>query len=220
MKNDRQSEEQYTAARVKMVQEQIEWRGIHDRTVLDAMLSVPRHLFVPIEYRNEAYEDYPIHIGFRQTISQPYIVAYMIEKLRLSPSDRVLEIGAGSGYQAAVMAQIVTEVFAVEIIPELAQTAEANCQALHYNNVHIETGNGRKGWKTHSPYHAIIVAAASEDLPKVLIDQLAPEGRMIIPIGRPGDIQNLILYEKTSSGLSRTNLLAVSFVPLVKAHPA
>lgn len=206
----------WDAQRARMVTTQIERRGVSSPNVLAAMRAVPRHEFVPPSVRNEAYQDYPLPIGFGQTISQPYIVAAMTEALRLRPSDKVLEIGTGSGYQAAVLALLVSNVYSIEIIPELAQRAAADLARLGYTNVHVRAGDGYAGWPEHAPFDAIIVTCAPEDIPQPLVEQLAEGGRMVIPVGdRWG--QSLVRMTKRGGTLHREDLMSVIFVPMTGA---
>jgi protein-L-isoaspartate(D-aspartate) O-methyltransferase len=174
-------DETHTARRAAMVVGQIQSRGIKDVRVLAAMRDVPRHLFVPDHLRPQAYEDRPLPIGQGQTISQPFIVAYMTEALDVRPTDRVLEIGTGSGYQAAVLARLAGEVYTIEIVPELARQAAA--RLMSYANVRVREGDGYAGWPERAPFHRMMVTAAPERIPQPLIDQLAPGGRMVIPVG-------------------------------------
>jgi len=204
----------YQEARAKMVRDQIRFRGIDDEAVLAAMLKVERHRFVSKAYRTEAYEDYPLPIGEGQTISQPYIVAFMTEALELKKSDRVLEIGTGSGYQAAVLAEICDSVFTVEIYPSLGNQAKQILEELGYTNVFVRIGDGYKGWPEHAPYDGIIVTCAPGEVPPVLVEQLAEGGRMIIPVGG-SYTQELILMEKKGEKLQRKNVLPVRFVPMI-----
>ncbi len=214
---ERYGEVDFDALREAMVRDQIEARGITHPRVLAAMRHVPRHLFVPEAYRRQAYEDHPLPIGLGQTISQPYIVAFMTEAAAPDAQDRVLEIGTGSGYQAAVLAEIVSEVYTIEILPELADQARERLSRLGYENVWVKTGDGYLGWPEHAPFDAIIVTAAPEQVPAPLIDQLAPAGRMVIPVGPRGDVQSLRLIEKAEDGtISERELLPVRFVPLVR----
>lgn len=199
-------------ARVLMVSEQIAARGVQDSAVLDAMRAVPRHLFVPERSRREAYEDYPLPIGENQTISQPFIVGSMTEALELSPGATVLEVGTGSGYQAAVLAEIVAEVFTIEIIPSLGERAESTLRALNYNNVHVKVGDGYGGWPEHAPFAAILVTAAPDHVPQPLVDQLAVGGRMVLPVGDRN--QSLIVLTKTPEGIVREERYGVRFVPM------
>lgn len=200
-----------------MVKEQIQSRGITDAQVLQAMRRVSRHAFVPEEYVSQAYEDHPLPIGYGQTISQPYIVALMSEQLGLQPGDKVLEIGTGSGYQAAILAEMGMEVYTVEIIPELAERAAQTLEEQGYTNVHVRSGDGYFGWEEHAPFDAIIVTAAPDHLPQPLVNQLARGGRLIIPIGPPGSYQSLWLFEKNAEGeLVSENLGGVAFVPFTR----
>ena len=204
----------YASTREEMVADQIAGRGVEDEAVLAAMRAVPRHEFVPDRHLNQAYEDHPLPIGQGQTISQPYIVALMTEILHVEAGDRVLEVGTGSGYQAAVLAELDTEVYTIEIIPELAAKAEECLDRLGYENVHVRNADGYFGWEEHAPYDAIIVTAAPDHLPPPLTEQLKEGGRMVIPIGPIGAVQTLWLFEKQDGELVSTNLGAVRFVPL------
>ena len=199
-------------ARMRMVTEQIAARGVQDSAVLDAMRTVPRHLFVPEKYRPEAYRDHPLPIGDDQTISQPFIVGSMTEALELSPGDTVLEIGTGSGYQAAVLAEIVAEVYTIEIIPSLGERAESTLSALNYDNVHVKVGDGYRGWPEHAPFDAIIVTAAPDHVPQPLVDQLAVGGRLVLPVGDHN--QSLVVLTKTPEGIVREERYGVRFVPM------
>lgn len=203
----------YEEARKRMVREQIERRGVRDTATIRAMLTVPRHLFVPTYTRKSAYEDRPLSIGHGQTISQPYIVAYMTEAIDPSKCKKVLEIGTGSGYQAAVLAEIVDEVYTVEIIKELGERARKTLAELHYNNVSVKIGNGYEGWSEYAPYDAIIVTAAPEKIPPPLIEQLKDGGRMIIPVGETSYLQHLMLVEKSNGQIKTKTKLPVRFVP-------
>lgn len=188
-------------------------RGIHEERVLAAMAKVPREEFVPEHLRASSYADQPLPIGYDQTISQPFIVAFMTEHLRPQPTDRVLEIGTGSGYQAAILAELVADVYSIEIIEPLGKSAEATLQRLGYKNVHVKVGDGYKGWPEHAPFDAVIVTCAPEHVPQPLIDQLKEGGRMIIPVGGPGD-QDLYLLEKEKGELRRRAVSPVRFVPM------
>ncbi len=201
--------------RARMVGEQIAARGIRDGDVLDAMRSVPRHLFVPEGLEDRAYVDTPLSIGYGQTISQPYMVALMTELLQVNVRSRVLEIGAGSGYQTAVLAELAGEVFALERLAPLAERARAVLTRLHYDNLHIAIGDGTKGWPEAAPFDGIIVAAAVEKAPPALLEQLAEGGRMVIPIGRPHLEQTLIVCERRGDEFVRRTSVACRFVPLV-----
>ena len=198
--------------RLKMVEYQIESRGVKDNRVLEALRKVPRHLFVPENLQNLAYNDEPLPIGSGQTISQPYIVAYMTEILELKQDDRVLEIGTGSGYQAAILAELVDSVFTIEILPQLSKNAAEILKELDYENIYFKVGNGFYGWSEEAPFDAIIVTAAPENIPQPLIDQLKEGGRMIIPVG--DFFQELYLMRKTDSGIKKEKKLPVRFVPL------
>ncbi|MCB1314467.1 MAG: protein-L-isoaspartate(D-aspartate) O-methyltransferase [Leptospiraceae bacterium] len=198
--------------RIQMVASQIERRGVRHARVLAAMRSVPRHEFVEASYRDSAYDDTPLPIGHRQTISQPYIVAYMTELLQPQPGDRILEVGTGSGYQAAVLAEIGAEVYTIEIVEPLCARARADLQRLGYQNITVICGDGYNGWPAAAPYDGILVAAAPEKVPQPLLDQLKVGGRLVIPVG--GFSQDLIVIERTESGYTRTNQIPVRFVPM------
>jgi protein-L-isoaspartate(D-aspartate) O-methyltransferase len=202
----------YVTLRQAMVREQIVSRGVSDAAVLQAMQEVPRHLFLPEHLWQAAYTDRPLPIGEGQTISQPYIVAFMTQALQLDPNMKVLEVGTGSGYQAAVLAELVKEVYTIEIICSLAEIAEQNLQKLGYKNVRVRCGDGYKGWPEAAPFDAIIVTAAPEHIPRPLTEQLAMGGRMVLPLGRL--FQELVLVTKTEAGIKRKNLLPVRFVPM------
>lgn len=206
----------YEMERKNMVNTQIMARGITWQPTLDAMLKVPRHLFVPGYVRSRAYYDGPLPIGFGQTISQPYIVAYMTSILKPEKGDKVLEIGTGSGYQAAVLAEIVDSVFTVEIVPELAEQAKETLDSLGYKNVWVKNGDGFYGWKEHAPYDKIIVTAAPEEIPPRLIEQLKEGGKMIIPIGGESSFQYLVLVEKKKGEVIEKGMLPVRFVPFTR----
>jgi protein-L-isoaspartate(D-aspartate) O-methyltransferase len=205
----------FAAQRQRMVEQQLKPRGIKDDRVLAAMARVPREEFVPADERGDAYEDAPLPIGFDQTISQPYIVAFMTEQLRLKSSDRLLEIGTGSGYQAAVLAGLVTDVYTIEIVEPLAKTAEATLQRLGYKNVHLRVGDGYQGWPEEAPFDAIIVTCAPDKVPEPLVEQLKDDGRMVIPLGERF-AQQLYLLEKKSGQLKESVTLPVRFVPMVR----
>ncbi|HXH17472.1 MAG TPA: protein-L-isoaspartate(D-aspartate) O-methyltransferase [Chitinophagales bacterium] len=211
-----QDDDPYTRLREQMVKTQIESRGVKDAAVLNAMRKVKRHLFIPEESRNKAYQDGPVPIGYGQTISQPYIVAYMTEVIKPQKHFKVLEIGTGSGYQAAVCAEIVSEVYTVEIIEELGTSARKRLSNLGYQNVKLKTDDGYYGWKDYAPYDAIIVTAAAEYIPPPLIEQLKDGGRMIIPVGSPFMTQFLMLVEKTEGKTKTKTLFPVAFVPLTR----
>ena len=206
----------YTALRNRMVDRQIQRRGIEDEAVLRAMRTVPRHRFVPERYVDRAYEDRPLPIGYGQTISQPYIVAYMTELIRPRPGQRVLEVGSGSGYQAAVLAEIVDSVFTIEIVPELAASVTERFTQLGYAKVTVKHADGYHGWAEHAPFDAIVVTAAAEHIPPLLIDQLKEGGRMIIPVGSPFFTQTLMLIEKNDGEIRTRNLIPVRFVPFTR----
>lgn len=199
-----------------MVNQQIAARGISHRATLEAMRKVERHLFVPTEYQKHAYDDSPLPIGYGQTISQPYIVAYMTELLAPKPEHRVLEIGTGSGYQAAVLAEIVKEVYTIEIVKELGEQAERLMDKLGYDNVTVIVGDGYRGLEAKAPFDAIIVTAAPDDIPQPLLDQLKDGGKMVIPVGPPAAIQTLVLIEKRNGKIVRTDLTPVRFVPFTR----
>jgi len=206
----------YKDKRNVMVDEQIIKRGVVDPQVIKAMRDVPRHLFVPKEYSRYAYDDRPLPIGYNQTISQPYIVAFMTEALHLTGNDHILEIGTGSGYQAAILAEIVKKVYSIEIIKELAQRAEKDLKNLGYDNIVIRHGDGYKGIKEFAPYDAIIVTAAPDEIPQELVKQLKVGGRMVIPVG--SFFQKLVLITKNQNNISKKNLLPVRFVPMIKGN--
>ena len=204
--------DKFTMKREHMVKSQIEARGIKNKDVLEALLKVPRHEFVPENIQDFAYTDEPLSIGSGQTISQPYIVAYMTEILDLKKSDRILEIGTGSGYQAAVLAELCDLVYTIEILPELSERAQKVLHKLNYQNIYFKIGNGFYGWKEKSPFDAIIVTAAPEEIPESLVEQLAEGGRMIIPVG--DFFQELYLITRTRDGINKRKTLPVRFVPL------
>jgi protein-L-isoaspartate(D-aspartate) O-methyltransferase len=208
--------EQYTRQRASMVAAQLRPRGISNARVLDVMGKVPRHLFVPESVRPFAYADRPLPIGHGQTISQPFIVAYMTDVLGVARTHRVLEIGTGSGYQAAVLAHLAREVYTVEIVPELARRASALLDSLGYSNVYVREGDGYAGWAEHAPFDRIIVTAAPEQVPQPLIDQLANGGRLVIPVGTSE--QWLTLIEKTTNGVTQRRTIPVRFVPFTRAQ--
>jgi len=204
----------YAAEREQLVNRTIVARGVTDPDVLRAMRTVPRHRFVPDEYLGQAYADHPLPIGYGQTISQPYIVALMTELLELDPDDRVLEIGTGSGYQAAVLAEIIDEVYTIEIVPKLAESAAARLEALGYDNVVATQGDGYFGWEEYAPFDAIIVTAAPDHLPQPLIGQLKTGGYIVIPIGPAGGFQSLWRFTRNGDELKAENMGGVRFVPL------
>lgn len=204
--------------RQRMVDEQIEAREIYDEAVLEAMRTVPRHRFVPEDMRDLAYADHPLPIGYGQTISQPFIVALMTQSLEPYPGQKVLEIGTGSGYQAAILAELGVEVYTVEIIPELAERAAATLDSTGYSNVHKLNADGYFGWEKFAPFDAILVTAAPDHLPQPLANQLVEGGRLVIPIGPVGFLQTLWMFEKSGGELDATNLGGVTFVPLTGEH--
>lgn len=203
----------YESARLRMVDSQMRRRGISDKRVLKAMETVPRHRFVPRDQVSSAYEDHPLSIGYGQTISQPYIVALMTECLDLEPGDRVLEIGTGSGYQAAVLAELVDKVFSMEIVEPLGLAAKERLHEQGYSNVEVRIGDGYLGWPEEAPFDAIIVTAAPETIPQPLIDQLAEGASMVVPVGR--HYQELILLTKRRGKIQRESIANVRFVPMV-----
>jgi protein-L-isoaspartate(D-aspartate) O-methyltransferase len=205
----------FAAQRQIMIQQQLTARGINDARVLAAMTKVPREEFVPPESRAASYEDGPLPIGYDQTISQPYIVAFMTEQLRPKSSDRVLEIGTGSGYQAAILAELVSAVYSIEIIEPLAKGAEATLARFGYKNVHVKVGDGYKGWPEEGPFDAIIVTCAPDKVPQPLVDQLKDGGRMVIPVGERF-AQQLYLLEKKNGQLKESATLPVRFVPMAR----
>jgi protein-L-isoaspartate(D-aspartate) O-methyltransferase len=208
------TEAQYQILRQRMVTEQLQHRGIRDQRVIEAMQTVPRHLFVPEKHRVEAYDDTPLPIGHHQTISQPYIVALMLEALELAGHERVLEVGTGSGYQAALLGQLAARVYTVEVIPELVQRARETLMQLGCGNIEVVAANGSIGWPAGAPYDAIIVAAASPTMPQPLIEQLNEGGRLVVPVG---DLwgQVLLRVRKQQGKAVTENLGGCSFVPLV-----
>jgi protein-L-isoaspartate(D-aspartate) O-methyltransferase len=210
------AQDRYAAQRLRMVSQQIEARGIRDRAVLEAMRATPRHLFVPAEQRDSAYEDHPLPIGHGQTISQPYIVAFMTELLGVKPGERVLEIGTGSGYQAAVLSPLAAEVYSIEVVGELAESSRALLARLGYKNVTVRHGDGYRGWSDKAPFDKIILTAAPPAIPAALINQLKPGGRLVAPEGRTPLEQELVLLEKSKEGqVQRRPVLPVRFVPMV-----
>jgi protein-L-isoaspartate(D-aspartate) O-methyltransferase len=205
----------FGAQRQRMVEQQLKSRGIKDERVLAAMAKVPREKFIPADARADAYGDGPLPIGYDQTVSQPYIVAFMTEQLGPKPSDRVLEIGSGSGYQAAILAELVTNVYTIDIVEPLAKSAQATLQRLGYKNVHIKVGDGYKGWPEEAPFDAIIVTCAPENVPQPLVEQLQDGGRMVIPVGERF-AQQLYLLEKKNGQLKESATLPVRFVPMLR----
>jgi protein-L-isoaspartate(D-aspartate) O-methyltransferase len=206
----------YQKQRERMVSEQIEARGVRKREVLGVMRTVPRHLFVPPEMVSQAYRDHPLPIGHGQTISQPYIVAYMTELLDVNETHKVLEIGTGSGYQAAVLSLLAGSVASIEIVAPLGEQAARLLKEHGYTNVEVRIGNGYLGWPEKAPFDRIILTAAPPDIPKALIDQLKPGGKMVAPVGEGPFGQDLVVLEKSASGrVSRRKVLPVAFVPMV-----
>lgn len=206
----------FARKRERMVETQIEARGVKDDKVLEAMRKVPRHLFVPENMKLYAYRDEPLVIGEGQTISQPYIVAYMTEALQLKGHERILEVGTGSGYQAAVLAEIVQEVFSVELLESLSLKAQDTLKRLGYKNIHFRIGDGTLGWKERAPYDASMVTAAPAKVPKALQEQLTIGGKMIIPVGAA--FQELVLLTREKRKYKKKILLPVRFVPLISTH--
>jgi protein-L-isoaspartate(D-aspartate) O-methyltransferase len=204
------------ARRDAMVARQIRDRGVTDARVLAAMRKVPRERFVPAELIPRAYDDGPLPIGQGQTISQPFIVAYMTEALGVARDHKVLEIGTGSGYQAAVLGELARNVYTIEIVPELARRAAATLKALGYAHVHVREGDGYAGWPEHAPFDRIIVTAAPEEIPKPLLDQLGPRGRLVVPVGEQGRTQWMTIVEKTAEGIVRRRTIPVQFVPFTR----
>ncbi len=209
-----QSEQDMTEQRERMVDRQIERRGIENERVLQAMRDVKRHLFVPPDEISQAYEDHPLPIGHGQTISQPYIVALMTASVDPQANDRVLEIGTGSGYQAAVLSKLVKDVYSIEIVEALGHDARERLQNLGYDNVTVRIGDGYKGWPEKAPFDAIVVTAAPPEIPQALVDQLAEGGRMVVPVGTA--FQELLLIEKKKGEVTKRVITAVRFVPMVK----
>lgn len=209
-------EDVYKSKREKMVKQQIEKRGVKDAAVLRSLLTVKRHEFVPAAQVDNAYDDRPLPIGYGQTISQPYIVAYMTEVIKLQPHFKVLEIGTGSGYQAAILSKIVKEVYTIEIVPELGNAAADRLKKTGFTNVQTKIADGYNGWQEHAPFDAIVVTAAAEFIPPPLIKQLKEGGKMVIPVGSPFMTQTLMLVEKKGNKTKTRSLLPVVFVPLTR----
>ena len=207
-----QGTDEFRKVREQMVDGQIRSRGIKDGDVIRAMLKVPRHKFVPQNLEKHAYKDSPLPIGLSQTISQPYIVAYMTDAADISNNDRVLEIGTGSGYQAAVLGEIAKEVYTIEIVPELAERSTKVLRELGYKNVLVKFGNGYLGWPEHAPFDAIIVTAAPDEIPQALVDQLAIGGKMVVPVGTTS--QEMVIITKSKKGISKKKTMPVHFVPM------
>lgn len=198
-----------------MVETQIRPRGVKDKRVLEVMERVPRHFFVPEAVRDRAYQDNALPIGHGQTISQPFVVAAMTEQMRLTGGERVLEIGTGSGYQAAVLGELASEVYTIEIVPELAARARRTLKTLGHANIFVREGDGWAGWPEKAPFDAIMVTAAPEQVPPALVEQLKTGGRMVIPLGPAGD-QELVVLTKTAAGLKEEKIFPVRFVPFIR----
>ena len=213
-----EADDTYSRHRAEMVRDQIESRGVSNSAVLDAMQKVPRHLFIPENLRSLAYYDNPLPIGFGQTISQPFIVAYMTETIQPQAGQKILEIGTGSGYQAAVLAEIVETVYTIEIIDKLGEAAVTRLKDLGYENVETRIADGYYGWEEVAPFDAIVVTAAAEYIPPLLIEQLKDGGRMIIPVGSPFMVQMLMLVEKKGREVTTEGLMPVRFVPLRRSR--
>jgi len=206
------AKDEHKKERREMVEQQIRARGIEDESVLNAMMKVPRHKFVPETLAKQAYIDSPLPIGLNQTISQPFIVAYMTEAADISKKDKVLEIGTGSGYQAAILGELAKEVYTIEIIPELAERSTQVLQQLGYKNVFVKTGNGYLGIPEQAPFDAIVVTAAPDEIPQALVDQLAVDGKMVIPVGNTN--QEMVVIKKTKKGVTEKRTMQVRFVPM------
>jgi protein-L-isoaspartate(D-aspartate) O-methyltransferase len=211
-----QQEDKFAILRKDMVNNQIISRGIRNQSTLKAMLKVPRHLFVPAQLVSRGYDDSALSIGYDQTISQPFIVAYMTELAKPAKWKKVLEIGTGSGYQAAILAEIVDTVYTIEIIPELAKEAASRLTRLGYRNIITKTGDGYVGWKEHAPFDVIMVTAADDHIPQPLLDQLAENGRLIMPVGSPSSAQQIVLAVKKNGKIEKSKLAMVRFVPLLR----
>ena len=206
----------YVTMRRQMVVQQLEARDIYNKSVLNAMLQVPRHLFVPEERRIFSYSDHPVSIKHNQTISQPYMVAYMTQALKLGKKDRVLEIGTGSGYQAAILGKLVDSVYTIEIIAPLGKAADGLLRRLKYDNIVVKIGDGYHGWPQKAPFDAIMVTAGAEELPQPLVAQLKEGGRMVIPIGPHNGIRDLVLIKKKKGKVTSKKLMSVRFVPFTR----
>jgi protein-L-isoaspartate(D-aspartate) O-methyltransferase len=206
------SEKEFAAQRRKLV-ELLKSQGLTNTSVLEAMLKVPRHKFVPASHRSLAYQNRALPTGQEQTISQPFIVGYMTEAAEIAPADRVLEIGTGSGYQAAVLAELAKEVYTIEIIPDLADSARNLLREMGYKNVQVKTGNGYLGWPEHAPFDAIIVTAAPDEVPQALVDQLGVGGKMVVPVG--SGYQQMVIINRSESGVVERRTIPVAFVPMV-----
>jgi protein-L-isoaspartate(D-aspartate) O-methyltransferase len=211
-----EEEKAFRMARERMVSQQLKGRGIHDEAVLKAMSKVKRHLFVPAGQVSEAYADRALPIGNGQTISQPYMVAYMTQVIRPQAGDKVLEVGTGSGYQAAVLAEIISQVYSIEIIPEQGHAASLRLKNLGYGNVQVRVGDGYHGWQENAPFDAIVVTAAAPNIPQPLVEQLKDGGRMVIPLGAPNKEQTLMLVEKKKGKIMTRSLMPVIFVPFTR----
>jgi protein-L-isoaspartate(D-aspartate) O-methyltransferase len=205
-------------AKEHMIRWHLQARGIHDPRVVQALRDVPREAFVQPSDVASAYGDHPLLIGYGQTISQPYMVAAMTEILQLVPADRVLEVGTGSGYQAAVLSRLVLDVYTVEVVPSLCESARELLERLGYANVHVHCADGYYGWREHAPYDAIIVTCAPDHIPHVLVDQLGDGGRMVLPVGPAGDEQILWLLERRGQEIKSQRIMSVAFVPLTGSH--
>jgi protein-L-isoaspartate(D-aspartate) O-methyltransferase len=212
-KPEKTSAREFAVDRERMVKQQVAMRGVTEERLLTAMRKVPREQFVPEPVRGQSYSDGPLPIGYDQTISQPFVVAFMTEKLRLRPTDRVLEIGTGSGYQAAILAELAAEVYTIEIVEPLGKRAAQTLQRLGYKNVQVKIGDGYQGWPEHAPFDAVIVTCAPDHVPRPLVEQTKEGGRIVIPVGRAGD-QTLYLLEKKNGRLEQRDVLPVSFVPM------
>ena len=206
------SEKEFADQRRKLV-ELLKSQGLTNTTVLEAMRKVPRHKFVPASHRSLAYQNRPLPIGHDQTISQPFIVGYMTEAAEIAPGERVLEIGTGSGYQAAVLAELANEVYSIEIIPQLADGARNLLREMGYKNVQVKTGNGYLGWPEHAPFDAILVTAAPDEVPQALVDQLGVGGKMVVPVGT--GYQQMVIITRNESGVVERRTIPVAFVPMV-----
>lgn len=206
------SEKEFAEQRRKLV-ELLKSQGLTKTTVLDAMLKVPRHKFVPASHRSLSYQNRPLPIGHEQTISQPFIVGYMTEAAEIASGERVLEIGTGSGYQAAVLAELAKEVYTIEIIPPLAENARNLLREMGYKNVQVKTGNGYLGWPEHAPFDAILVTAAPDEVPQALVDQLGVGGKMVVPVG--SGFQQMVIITRNESGVVERRTIPVAFVPMV-----
>ena len=213
--NKQKPQDSFSILRNQMVEKQLKTRGIYDSDILDAFLKVDRHKFVPTQNQQWAYADSPLSIGEGQTISQPYIVAFMTQALNLREGDKVLEIGTGSGYQAAILAELGAETYSIEIIESLAIQAKQVLDKMGYKNFHLKTGDGYLGWAEHAPYDAIIVTCAPSEIPLALQQQLAENGRMIIPVGAQGTVQKLVLLKKKNGKIKKSSILPVRFVPMI-----